>query len=111
MGLIEGEENRMFEFDYTGEELEKWRKGFMMTRPPLHCISADDTWIQGTYSSSVGRMLLIRINKCSDRDDCLDDAEMKSFFRGRYLSFWFNGIRFEPSMFGEQSIIKKVKQS
>ena len=56
-------------------------------------------------------MLLIRINRCIDRDDCLGDEEVKNFFRDRYLTFWLNGIRFDPSKFGEQSIIKRVKQT
>ena len=75
----------MFGFDDKNREDQ-----FMKHYSVANCVAAKDTWVQGTYSSAFGRLLVIRLNKCSDREDCRSDEEIDNFFRGRYLQIWYN---------------------
>ena len=50
---------------------------------------------------------MINLFKCTDRDYCKSDEEIKNYFEDNYLYFLSNKIRFDFEKYGKDSIIKE----
>ena len=55
----------------------------------------------------MARMLSIKIDLCHDQDYCMDSEQARRWFDNRWVNVFVNRIIFDPSKFGEESIIKE----
>ena len=50
-------------------------------------------------------MLNIQLRKCQDRPDCKTDDQIKQYLKDKYIVLLYNSIRFDSSLYGEESIV------
>ena len=64
---------------------------------------------RGSFHSKSARTLQFQLKRCVNSTDsevvCKSDEEITEFMKGKYLLLMSNQIRFEPKVFGEESII------
>ena len=73
------------------------------------CIDSDMTKVSGNYDSKNGRMIYIRLSyKCKIENKCTKEEKSKKLFKGGWLHFISNRIRFDNKQFGEEALLKDV---
>ena len=63
--------------------------------------------IYGDYNSWKARLIKIQINKCHGKDYCKPAWEIDQYLQGKYLLFYYNQIRFNAQVYGEESIVSE----
>ena len=70
---------------YAEPFLRNWKKKFL-------CINEEDRYIYGSFDTSIGRNIRIRLNRCRSEEEnyCKTDEEITSFVKGKYLLIYKN---------------------
>ena len=70
------------------------------------CAKKEEMHINGDFNSDEARLINIQLIKCKGTD-CASPEEIETFFRGKYLLFFYNQIRFDSKYFHENAIIRE----
>ena len=50
------------------------------------CIKPEDAYIYGNYDTSIGRMIRVYLNKCTDAENnCKSEQDIDNFFTYKFL--------------------------
>ena len=56
--------------------------------------------LYGTYQSDIARMLVVRLDRCTGQDYCLDEQKAKEHLKQNYVIVAENVIRFDDHNLG-----------
>ena len=56
------------------------------------CLKPEDMYIYGNYDTSVGRMVRVRLDRCTDavKNNCKSNDEIDNFITGKFLALLVN---------------------
>ena len=99
------------------DELEKARffpvnanyeNDLKLFREQMICFDVDEMYINGYFNSDITRNIGVRLERCAgEGKNCSDAESINDFFKDNMIGFLANRIRFDPSRFGEEAIIKE----
>ena len=102
LGLDEGDKKF---FDTKPEHIdwiELYQKKFL-------CFEREALRARGDFHSKSARTLQFQLKRCVNSTDsdivCKSNEEITEFMKGKYMLLMSNQIRFEPKVFGEESIV------
>ena len=61
-----------------------------LKKKTLRCMKKEDAYIFGNYNSNSGRMLRVKLMKCSNESYCKSEKEILDFIIGKYFLFLNN---------------------
>jgi len=67
--------------------------------------------VHGDFDSQTARQLNFQLLRCTGRADCKSEEEILDYFRGKYLIFCTNQIRFDSSKYNAEAIVKESRFS
>ena len=74
----------------------------------LICLDIEQMYINGYFNSDVARKITVQLQRCEGKDkNCSDTETINDFYRNNMIGFLSNRIRFDPTRFGEDSVIKE----
>ena len=82
-------------------------KEIQLYRNYLRCIDRNSTKISGSYDSTFGHIIYIKIiRKCKIEDKCTDYELSKEYFKAGWVFVITNEIKFDSNKYDEESIVK-----
>ena len=72
------------------------------------CMDPADINIYGDFNSAKARLLKVRLEKCHDEDYCQSESDITSFLRNKWLMLMYSQARFDPSQYGDYSIVPET---
>ena len=73
------------------------------------CANQDDIEIYGDWNSEKARSIYLTLYRCQGHDYCKTDEQITQFLKGKYLLLLHNQIRFDPELYGIESIIRESR--
>ena len=64
------------------------------------CLNEEDLFLYGDYDSANASQFEIQLIKCTNRDDCKSEEEIREYFRQKFILLMYNQIRFDTDEFG-----------
>ena len=70
------------------------------------CIDSNQTALKGSQAASQFSEIVINIERCSNKDICMNDDAITEYFKGSAVTLIYNKIRFDSQRFGKDAIFK-----
>ncbi len=104
LGLDGGENSQFYPMSKSvKDQIRYYRDSYL-------CIDSDMTKISGSYDAEEGRMIYIRLSyKCKVENECTEEEKSKKLFRGGWVFFVNNRIRFDNRKYEDEALVKEVE--
>ena len=89
--------------------LETIKPTVIVKSKTFQCTRPEDSYIFGNLKSNSARVLRIKVRRCENKPYCKPEQEITDFFKGKYLLFLSNQVRFDEKYFGYESVIKESR--
>lgn len=73
------------------------------------CLKQEDMTVYGDFNSDKARMLSVQLKRCVGETYCKSSVEIEDYFRGKFLLFLTNQVRFDSEGFFEDAAIKESR--
>lgn len=103
LGITRSEKTKIYPWiDGMEKEVMTWRRKF-------RCATDPNIKLWGDYNSPKAQTFKVDFEKCTGKDYCKSEAEIRDWLRQKFIVLIYNQVRFNPEGYGEQSVIRESR--